>query len=159
MGMNDPRLEKAREEFLDRVKKYDERMLTVIKNHLGCEQFLNQLLSVASRSWKRKKCAGKIEIAKNDLNLTEIEPNIWEVLEAGNTLRNKIAHGAEESVIAAKMADFRKAYLAALTPEQAKGSEGLDYMKIVVLAFGLCGGYLVVAAERLSKEKETKKAA
>ena len=36
---DDPRLEKAREQLLERIKKYDEMMLTVFKNHLGCEQF------------------------------------------------------------------------------------------------------------------------
>lgn len=153
MDINDPRLEKGREEMFERIKKYDERMLTVIKNHLGCEQFLNQLLSAASRKWKGKMCAGKIDIAKNELDLPEIDLKIWNVLEAGNALRNKIAHGADESVIATKMADFRRAYFAALTPEQAKGCEGLDDMKIVSLAFGLCGGYLVVATERLIKRK------
>jgi hypothetical protein len=153
--IDDPRLEKAREELFERIKKYDEQMLTVIKNHLGCEQFLNQLLSAASRKWKGKMCSGKIDIAKT-LDVIEIDPKIWKVLEAGNSLRNKIAHGAEDSVIAARMTDFRTAYLAALSPEQAKGCGGLDDMKIVVLAFGLCGAYIVVAAERLTEERKKK---
>ncbi len=120
MKTDDPRLEKAREQLFERIKKYDEMMLTVFKNHLGCEQFLNELLSASSRRWKRRKCAGKIEIAKT-LNLPEIEAPIWKVLEAGNKLRNQIAHSPDEGKIAAKMASFRKAYVAALTPEQARG--------------------------------------
>jgi hypothetical protein len=31
-----------------------------------------------------------------------------------------------------------------------------DDIRVVVLAFGLCGGYLVVAAERLIQEKKKK---
>jgi hypothetical protein len=54
------------------------------------------------------------------------------------------------------MAAFRKAYLAALTPEQASGCENLDDIRIVVLAFGLCGGYLVAAADRVTEEKKKK---
>ena len=155
MRTDDPRLEKSREQLFERVKKYDEMMLIVIKNHLGCEQFLNELLSALSKPWKKKRCAGKIDIAKK-LNLTEIEPPIWQVLEAGNRLRNQIAHSPDEGKIAAKMAAFRKAYIAALTPEQAKACENLDDIRIVVLAFGLCGGYLVVAANRLAEEKKKK---
>src|SRR5437868_4103078 len=107
--IDDPRLEKAHAEMTERVRKYDERMLTVMKNHLGVEQFLNELLSAASRRWKGRMCGGKIDIARGELDLPEIEPAIWKVLEAGNTLRNKIAHGADESVIAAKMTAVRKA--------------------------------------------------
>jgi len=54
------------------------------------------------------------------------------------------------------MASFRNAYVAALTPEQAKGCENLNDIQIVVLAFGLCGSYLVAAAERVKKEKNKK---
>jgi hypothetical protein len=57
--IDDPRLQKAHEEMVERIRRYDERMLTVIKNHLGCEQFLNELLSTASRRWKRRPCSGK----------------------------------------------------------------------------------------------------
>lgn len=153
MRTDDPRLEKAREQMFERIKKYDEMMLTVFKNHLGCEQFLNELLSASSKPWKKKRCAGKIDVAKK-LNLTEFEPAIWDVLEAGNKLRNQIAHSPDESKIAAKMAALRKAYLAAITPEQAKGCENLDDTRIVVLAFGLCGGYLVVAADRVKEDKK-----
>jgi hypothetical protein len=145
---DDPRLS-------ERIKKYDEMMLTVFKNHLGCEQFLNELLSASSRRWKGRMCGGKIEIAKT-LKLPEMEPSVWKVLEAGNKLRNQIAHSPDEGKIAAKMAAFRKAYLAALTPEQAKGCENLDDVRIVILAFGFCGSYLVVAAERAREERKKK---
>jgi hypothetical protein len=153
MKTDDPKLEKAREQLFERIKKYDEMMLTVFKSHLGCEQFLNELLSATSKRWKKRPFAGKIDIAKT-LYLSEIEPPIWKVLEAGNKLRNQIAHSPDEAKIGAKMAALRSAYLAALTPEQARGCEKLDDIQIVVLSFGLCGGYLVVAADRLADEKK-----
>jgi hypothetical protein len=109
MRTDDSRLEEARKQLLERIKKYDEMMLTVFKNHLGCEQFLNELLSASSRRWKGRMCGGKIEIAKT-LDLPEIEPSIWKALEAGNKLRSQVAHSPDESKIAAKMAAFRKAY-------------------------------------------------
>ena len=80
------------------------------------------------------------------------------MLEVGNKLRNAIAHGKEESSIASKMAAFRKAYVDTLTPEEAKASEKLTDDQIVVVAFGMVGGYLVVAAERVKEEREKKKA-
>jgi hypothetical protein len=143
---DDPRLEIAHQEMIARIKKYDERMLTVIKNHLGCEDFLNELLSAAGRRWKNRLFAGKLDVAK-EINPPEIEPPVWCLLKASNKLRNAIAHGHKESKIAARTADLRKAYLAALTPIQAKHSEGLDDTRIVVLAFGHCGAYLGIAAE------------
>lgn len=88
MKTDDPKLEKAREQLFERIKKYDEMMLTVFKNHLGCEQFLNELLSASSRRWKGRTCGGKIDIAKT-LNLPEIEPSIWKALEAGTSFATR----------------------------------------------------------------------
>jgi hypothetical protein len=152
---DDPRLEKAHAEMVERVRKFDERMLTVLKSHLGCEQFLNELLAASSKPWKGKMCGGKIDIAKG-LKLPEMTEPIWKVLETGNRLRNAIAHGKPESVIADRMAKFRKAYLAALSPEQAKGSADLDDIRLVILAFGFVGAFLVVSAERVREGKQAR---
>jgi hypothetical protein len=151
---DDPRLEKAHQEMTERIKKYDERMLTVIKNHLGFEESLNDLLSAGSRRWKGRPCAGKIEVGK-EINPPEIEKPVWDVMEAGNKLRNAVAHGHKESIIAARMSDFRKAHLATLTPQQAKGIEDLDDIRAVVLAYTFCGAFVVVAAERLRERKKS----
>ena len=39
-----------------------------------------------------------------------INEELWAVLEAGNDLRNAIAHGHKEGAIAARTTDLRKAY-------------------------------------------------
>ncbi len=153
MRTDDPRLEKAHAEMAERVRKFDERMLTVIKNHLGCEQFLNDTLAAAGRRWKSRRCAGKIAIAKR-LKLSEMTEPIWKVLEEGNRLRNAIAHGDEKSVIADRMAKFRKAYLAALSPEQAKGVADLDDIRLTVLAYSFVGAFLVVSTDRFIEAKK-----
>ena len=57
------RYAKAHKEMTERVARYDQRLLTVIKSHLSCEEALNQLLSAASRAWKKKKFSGKLEVA------------------------------------------------------------------------------------------------
>ena len=48
----------------------------------------------------------------------------------------------------------RAAYLAALTPTQAKGVEQLDDTRIAASACELCGGYLVVASEAVQPRKK-----
>ena len=146
MRTDDPRLEKAHQEMTERVRKFNELMLVVMKNHITMEQFLNDVLSAAGRPWKRRPCSGKIDIAKT-LHLVEIDQRIWAVIEAGNKLRNQIAHTYDQTKLAAKMSELRKAYLAAITPEQAKHSEGLDDPRIAAGAFELCGADLVVASE------------
>jgi hypothetical protein len=151
--IDDPRFEKAHAEMTERVRKFDERMLTVIKNHLGCEQFLNDALAAAGRRGKTRRCAGKIAIAKR-LKLSEMTEPIWKVLEEGNRLRNAIAHGDEESVIADRMAKFRKAYLAALSPEQSKGVADLDDIRLTVLAYSFVGAFLVVSTDRFIEAKK-----
>lgn len=160
MKSDDPRLEKAHKEMIARVEKYNERMLTVIKNHLACEDFLNELLAAAGRKWKGKKFSGKFDIAKKEIEPAEVEPVIWDLLDAGNQLRNAVAHGHEESKIAARIAKLREAYLPALTPFQRQYAEGLTETQMIVSAFGLCGAFIVAATdaekERRAKRKPAK---
>jgi hypothetical protein len=153
MEIDDPRLGQAHKEMAERVEKYDERLVTVLKNHLGCEQSLNDLLAAASRRWKRRTFAGKIDIAQK-LFLPEMTEPIWAVLKAGNDLRNANAHGQNEGTIAARMTDLRKAYAASLTPERAKDVETLTDTQLVVVAFTMAGSYLVVAADRLAEKRK-----
>jgi len=160
---DDPRLQKAHKEMIARVEKYNERMLTVIKNHLACEDCLNQLLAAAGRKWKGKKFSGKFDIAKKEIKPPEVEPVIWDLIDAGNQLRNAVAHGHAESKIAAKMAKLGEAYLAALTPFQRQHAQGLTETQMVVSAFGLGGAFIIAAAEaekeRRAKRKPPKAAA
>jgi len=48
MKADDPRLVESRKLLAERIAKYDERILTILKNHLVAEQSLNDLLSSAS---------------------------------------------------------------------------------------------------------------
>jgi hypothetical protein len=41
-----PRLVEGRKLLAERIAKYDERILTVLKNHLATEQSLNDLLTL-----------------------------------------------------------------------------------------------------------------
>jgi hypothetical protein len=87
MDIDDPRLAEAHKIMTERVKRYDERIVTVLKGHLSAEQSLDDLLKAASRRWKRRPFAGKIDIAQK-LFLPELDGLMWAVLKAGNELRN-----------------------------------------------------------------------
>jgi hypothetical protein len=100
-----PRLVEGRKLLAERIAKYDERILTVLKNHLATEQSLNDLLAAASRRWRRRTFAGKIDVAK-ELFLPELSEELWDVLKAANDLRNAVAHGHKEGTVAARMADL-----------------------------------------------------
>lgn len=45
------------------------------------------------------------------------------------------------------MGDLRKAFLAAVSPEQRKGIDEMNDTQMVVSAFSHCGSHLVVAAQ------------
>jgi hypothetical protein len=49
VDINDPHLEEARKALKERIEKYDERILAVLKGHLSAEQSLNDLLRAAKR--------------------------------------------------------------------------------------------------------------
>ena len=145
MKTDDPRLEESRKKALERIQKINDMMLTVLKNHLVVELFMNDFLDVSGKKHDDLTFAEKADLCK-DLNPDEIGPSIWKVLEAANKLRNKIAHTLDQKRIQAKVDVLRVAYIAALTPTQAEAAEKLDDVRIAGEAFQLCGAYLVAAA-------------
>jgi hypothetical protein len=154
MKADDPRLAQAQKEMTERIEKYEERIVTVLKAHLGAEQVLNDLLKAASRRWKKRSFAGKIDIGEK-LLIDELHPHVWNILRVGNDLRNAVAHGHKEGVIAAKMVELRNAYRGSL-PERKGDADKLTETQLVVVAFSMASSFLVVATMRL-EEKNKKK--
>ena len=147
MDIDDPRLEEARKNLKERIEKYDDRILAVLKGHLSAEQNLNDLLRAAKRRWKRP-FAGKIDVAQK-LFLPDLTEELWEVLKKGNNLRNAVAHGHNEGTITQRMADRKKALLAWSSPEQRPGVEAMTDTQMVSTAFHSTGSFLIVAALKL----------
>jgi hypothetical protein len=102
-------------------------MVTVLKNHLAVEQFMNEFLQISGKKAKGS-FADKAQHCQS-LKPAEIEPPVWNVLTAANQLRNKIAHTLDQAEIKVKMDELRAAYLAALTEEQA-----LQRSALIILA-------------------------
>jgi hypothetical protein len=145
MKADDPQLEKSRQEAIERVSRVNEMMVTVLKNHLVVEQFIDEFL-IASGRKANGSFADKAQHCQN-LKPPEVDPPIWKVLTHANQLRNKIAHTLDQAEIKVKIDELRAAYLAALSPDQKKAAETLDDAKIAAGAFELCGAYLVAATE------------
>jgi hypothetical protein len=145
MKADDPRLEKSRNEAIERVKRINEMMVTVLKNHLVAEQFMDEFLQASGKK-ADGTFADKVERCKN-LQPPEIGEKVWQLLTKGNDLRNKIAHTLDQAEIKVKMDDLRAAYLAALSEEQRKAAEKLDDIRIAAAAFQLCSAHLVAATE------------
>jgi hypothetical protein len=141
----DPRLEKSRQEAIERVNRVNEFLLTVLKNHLVAEQFIDEFL-IASGKRAKGSFADKAQHCQN-LKPPEVDPPVWKMLSHANQLRNKIAHTLDEAEIKLKMDELRAAYLATLSPEQQKAAENLDDAKIAAGAFELFGAYLVAATK------------
>jgi hypothetical protein len=118
---DDPTLEAKRQELFERIKKMDEVMVTVLKNHIGLEQFMSEYLEASGKEPEDFGFYEKVEECK-ELNPPEVEAAIWDVVYAANELRNKIAHTFEQAKIKAKMDALRAAYLAAVTEQQRKGA-------------------------------------
>jgi hypothetical protein len=152
MKNDDPRLIEAAKQLGERVAKYDERIVTVLKGHLATEQFLNELLAVASRRWKRRTYAGKIDVAKG-LFLPDLSEELWAVLEAGNDLRNAVAHGHKEGTVIQRTADLRKALLEWASPPQKPGIQAMTDPQMISTAFNQSGSYIVVATVKLNEKK------
>jgi hypothetical protein len=143
MKADDPRLEQSRKEAIERVNRVNAMMVTVLKNHLVVEQFMDEFL-VASGKKANGSFADKAQHCQS-LKPPEVDPSIWNVLTAANQLRNKIAHTLDEVEIKTKMDGVRAHYLAALSDEQQAHAGKLDDVQIAAAAFELCAAYIVAA--------------
>jgi len=152
MKANDMRLEMAHKEMIERIQKYEERIVTVLKGHLAAEQALNDLLRVARRRWKRP-FAGKIDVAQK-LLLPDLTTEMWDVLKAGNDLRNAVAHGHREGTIAQRIADVRRALLVWASPPQRPGIETMTDTQLISTVFFQCASFVVVATMKLDEQKK-----
>jgi len=147
---DDPRLEQAHKEMTERIAKYEVRIVTTLKGHLAAEQALDELLKQARRSWKRP-FAGKIDVAQK-LYLSDLSTEMWDVLKAGNSLRNAVAHGKSEGVIVQRVADVRRTLLAWASPPQRPGIEAMTDPQLISTAFFQCASFIVVATQKLAEQ-------
>jgi hypothetical protein len=154
MKTDDPRLEENRKKLVEHTQKINELKVTVIKSHLILEQFINEFLDASGKKHAGLKFAEKAKLCQ-ELNPAGIDPPIWTIVTAANTLRNKVAHTLDQAQIQPQMDQLRAAYLAALTPTQAKEVETLDDVSIASSACEHCGSYLVVATDAAQARKKT----
>lgn len=145
MKADDPRLEKSRQEAIERVNRVNEMIVTVLKNHLVVEQFMDEFLAASGKKAKGT-FADKAQHCQT-LKPPEFDPPVWMVLTTANQLRNKITHTLDQAEIKTKMDEVRAAYLAALSDQQRLHAEKLDDIRIAAAAFELCAAYLVAATD------------
>ncbi len=149
MKADDPLLEAKRKELFERIKRMDELLLTIVKNHIGLEQIMSEFLDASGEDPEDMSFYEKIE-ACEEHNPQEIEVPVWKVLYAANELRNKIAHTFDEAKVKQKLDALRAAYIAALnSPAQVAAAKKLTDAQLAAGAMELCGAYLVVATERV----------
>lgn len=143
--------EEAHRQATERIKAYEERIVTVLKGHLAAEQALNYLLTVAKRRKRGRKFVGKMYVAKG-LFVKEMTEELWKLLEVGNDLRNSIAHGDKQGTIDNWITELRKAFINANTPEQKKHIEAMTEPQLITMAFSQCSSHITVAADRIERE-------
>jgi hypothetical protein len=149
MKADDPRLEAKRKELFERIKRMDDLVLTIVKNHIGLEQFMSDFLDACGDDPEDLSFYEKIE-ASEDQNPEEIESTMWEVFYAANELRNKIAHTFDEAEVKQKLDVLRAVYIAVLnSPAQVEAAKKLTDAQLAAGAMELCGAYLAIATERV----------
>jgi hypothetical protein len=137
-----------------RISVFDFEVLEVcggsMAENLAVSPLNYVLLKAASRRWKRRTFAGKIDVAEK-LFYAELDAGFWATIKAGNNLRNAVAHGHKDGTITQRTAELKKALLAWVSPEQRPGIEGMTEPQMISTAFNQCSSCLVVAADRYGK--------
>ena len=150
MKADDPRLEESLKRLTERIRKLDDTILTVLKNHVAVEQSMGAFLEAHGKKSDNLTFADKIKACKAR-NAPEIEKPIWDLLKECNRLRNTIAHKLDEMATKAQMDVVRAAYIAAVTEFQARFIKDLDDVRMAMGALQLWGSYIVVANEAIPK--------
>lgn len=155
MKSDDPRLIESHKLLTERIAKIDGMILTVLKNHVAVEQSMAELLDAYGKDSEDLSFAQKISACK-EFKPDLINEAIWNLLEASNRLRNKIAHYLHGPEVAEKMQAVRDAYCAAVSKEQCVAAKTMTDTQLAMTAFTCCGSYIVVATE--SKKSGTHEA-
>lgn len=161
MRTDDPRLEASQKAMFERIQKYDALVLAVIKGHLAIEEAMDEYIAASvsnplyiTEDDNRFMFSRKANVYLSLCSGHHID-DIWSVLWAMNSLRNKVAHTQELGRIQEKMANLRKVLLNILTPPQIKSLEKQPDDYIVLHASALCAGFLATIAEEARTKRRT----
>lgn len=153
MKRDDPRFEEHHKQALERAAKRQALKLAVTTNHPMFERCVRDFLDASDQKHDHLKLKKKIELCKT-LRPPQISPAAFKVMCAARELRNELEHDTNEAKIEAKMVQLRSAYLAALTPIQAKAAKDLDDASIAASAYQDCISHLVVATDAVQASRK-----
>jgi hypothetical protein len=153
MKADDPRLEKARKEAIERVNKLHDLIVTVLKYHVHAESLMVEFIEAHGET-TQETFAEKIKQCE-DLNPPEIDAATWTLLRKANRLRNAIAHKIDGPEVTARLQQTRDAY-AALSDQAAKDTQVYTEVQLALMSFTHCSSFISVATEN-KKEAEKKK--
>jgi hypothetical protein len=76
---DDPRLEESLKKLTERIQKINDMIVTILKNHLVLEQFINEFLAVCGIKTKGRSFDAKAKLCERQ-KPPEIEAPIWDVI-------------------------------------------------------------------------------
>jgi hypothetical protein len=152
---DDPRLEKSRNEMIERIEKMSALTLAVLRSHLLAEQCMGDYIiaSGTKPKWLRKANFFDKMNRWKTLAKEEGDDGLWGVLNDANQLRNTIAHSLSSEKIAERMKKLKERYLACLTKEQADGLADQPDDYVAQLACVTCAGFIATLTGRLPAKK------
>lgn len=150
MKLDDPELEKRRQEMFDRALKMDALILSILKTHILTEKCMEDYLlaSGLKKRWLNKRFSDKMKKCKT-LSKEEAKDPLWDVLQAANDLRNTVAHTLEIEKIKVKMAELKDKYFACLTEKQVDGLREQPDDYVAMSACSTCAGFIATLQSRI----------
>lgn len=145
----------AREKFEEDGKRLREMILTVLQAQVTVERSLIDVLHAYGRDPKHFFFTGeKIKECKR-LDPRGVGAATWDLLSLCSHVRNELMHSLDDEQIKIKSNLVREAYLT--TAETESGKQGIREMtdtQVVMSAIYHCGCLIVVALDRLAREKK-----
>lgn len=148
MDIDDPRLTESQKKFLERTKKLDELIVTVLRYHVSVEQSMTELIeahevAVEDTFYKKLMQAEK-------LMGPAVDAAVWELLKKANQLRNALAHKIDGPEVKEAIATLRAVY-AAVSDQAAKDEKKMSDIQLALSAFSYCGSCIIVSTVGVKK--------
>ena len=158
MRTDDERLEKARNEMVERIAKFNALMLEVMKGHLVVEQAMDAFLSAALFKHEyvrdgRFNFSQKAQMCRA-LSSCEDTDDLWEVIWGINSVRNQVADDLDVDEIRKKMDKLRKTFFDTLTPKQVAGLKEQSDDYIAQSACVISAGFLATLKDDAEKRRK-----
>jgi hypothetical protein len=147
----------ASERFIEKLKRLDDMILTIVKAQIAVESAMISFLEAHGKNPNNYFYTGDKISECRKIDHPEVGQDAWELLTLCSHVRNELVHSLNDTKIMDKSNKVRDAYLAVTEDEgQKQGIRDMTDTQMVMSALYHCGSLIVIATLDVEAKNKAK---